>query len=46
MCPVETFVAAQKELIDKVDWVYDCFEEWDVPEGPAWETVTGDSPKF
>ncbi|KAK0243834.1 phosphoglycerate mutase-like protein [Armillaria nabsnona] len=46
MCPVETFVAAQKELIDKVDWVYDCFDEWDVPEGPAWETVTGDSPKF
>lgn len=45
MCPVETFVAAQKALIEEVDWTYDCHSDFDIPPGPAWETVTGDSPK-
>ncbi len=45
MCPVEKFVASQKELIDAVDWEYDCHAQFDIPSGPAWETVTGDTPK-
>ncbi|KAF9026466.1 phosphoglycerate mutase-like protein [Hymenopellis radicata] len=45
MCPVEKFVAAQKELIEDVDWEYDCHTQFDIPPGPAWETVTGDTPK-
>lgn len=45
MCPVDKFVEAQKEIIKQTDWTYDCHGDWDVPAGPAWETVTGDSPK-
>ncbi|KAF9002167.1 histidine phosphatase superfamily [Cyathus striatus] len=45
MCPVDTFVAAQKEIIGKTDWVYGCYGNWTVPEGDAWTTVTGDPPK-
>ena len=45
MCPVDRFVAAQKEIIGKTDWVYDCHGDWELPEGPAWNTTTGDSPK-
>ena len=43
MCDVETFVKAQKEIIGKTDWRYDCHGDWEVPEG--WETVSGESPK-
>jgi len=43
MCPVDTFVAAQKEIIGQTDWWYDCHGDWEVPEG--WNTITGDSPK-
>lgn len=45
MCPVEQFVAAQKEIIAQTDWTYDCHGNWSVPEGPKWETVTGDAPR-
>ncbi|KAG7086430.1 hypothetical protein E1B28_002384 [Marasmius oreades] len=44
MCPVETFVRAQKKLLDTVDWDWACNGDWDVEEGPKWETVTGDPP--
>ncbi|KAG7086094.1 hypothetical protein E1B28_003609 [Marasmius oreades] len=44
MCPVETFVRAQKKLLDTVDWDWACNGDWDVEEGPGWETVTGDPP--
>ncbi|KAL0571706.1 hypothetical protein V5O48_010246 [Marasmius crinis-equi] len=44
MCPVETFVRAQKKLLDGVDWDWACHGEWDLPEGTGWETVTGDPP--
>ncbi|PFH52488.1 hypothetical protein AMATHDRAFT_173590 [Amanita thiersii Skay4041] len=44
MCPVDVFVVAQKEIISQTDWTYDCHGDWTVPEGPAWETVTGDPP--
>ncbi|KAJ8482596.1 hypothetical protein ONZ45_g14889 [Pleurotus djamor] len=45
MCPVDTFVASQKEIIGLTDWNYDCHGDWSVPEGTAWATTTGDSPK-
>ena len=45
MCSVETFVAAQKEIIRNTDWEYDCYGNWTVPPGTDWETITGDTPK-
>lgn len=45
MCPVDTFVAAQKEIIAETDWNYDCHGDWDVPEGPKWNTTTGSPPR-
>ncbi|TFK34874.1 histidine phosphatase superfamily [Crucibulum laeve] len=45
MCPVDTFVNAQKEIIANTDWQWDCHGDWTVPEGTEWETVTGDAPK-
>ena len=45
MCPVDTFVAAQKEIIRNTDWEYDCYGNWTVPSGTEWETITGDAPK-
>ncbi|KAF9265875.1 phosphoglycerate mutase-like protein [Marasmius fiardii PR-910] len=44
MCPVETFARAQKKLLDMVDWDWACHGEWEVAEGPKWETITGDPP--
>ncbi|KAF8228627.1 phosphoglycerate mutase-like protein [Tricholoma matsutake] len=44
MCPVDTFVAAQKEIIEEVDWMWDCYGNWTVPEGDAWNTTTGSPP--
>ena len=44
MCPVDTFVEAQKQIIAQTDWNYICHGEWDVPEGPQWNTTTGDPP--
>jgi len=45
MCPLGTFVAAQKKIISETDWTYDCHGEWSLPPGTAWNTTTGDSPK-
>ncbi|KAF8061714.1 histidine phosphatase superfamily [Lyophyllum atratum] len=45
MCPVDTFVAAQKALIAETDWTYDCYGNWTLPDGPAWNTTTGSPPK-
>lgn len=45
MCPVDTFVAAQKEIIANTDWEWDCYGDWTVPEGTEWETTTGEPPK-
>ncbi|KAG6819805.1 hypothetical protein H0H93_008500 [Arthromyces matolae] len=44
MCPVDTFVKAQKELLLETDWKYDCYGDWTVPEGPAWNTTRGSPP--
>ncbi|KAG6828354.1 hypothetical protein H0H92_008242 [Tricholoma furcatifolium] len=46
MCPVDTFVEAQKELLTETDWEYDCYGDWTVPEGPAWNTTNGSPPKL
>ncbi|THH09693.1 hypothetical protein EW145_g1832 [Phellinidium pouzarii] len=45
MCPVNVFVAAQKEIIAETDWQYECHGDWTVPEGTAWNTTTGSPPK-
>ncbi|KAK7037570.1 hypothetical protein VNI00_011062 [Paramarasmius palmivorus] len=46
MCPVDTFVKAQKKLLENVDWDWACYGDWEdkVGQGPEWETVTGDPP--
>ncbi|EJD02001.1 phosphoglycerate mutase-like protein [Fomitiporia mediterranea MF3/22] len=44
MCPVDTFVRAQREIIQEVDWIYECHGDWTVPPGPAWNTTTGSPP--
>ncbi|KAJ4473127.1 phosphoglycerate mutase-like protein [Lentinula aciculospora] len=47
MCPIDTFVKAQKEILDKTSWEWDCFGEYEdlVGVGEEWETVTGDAPR-
>ena len=45
MCPVDTFVQAQKETIAETDWNWDCRGNWTVPPGTEWQTVTGQPPK-
>ncbi|PCH38306.1 phosphoglycerate mutase-like protein [Wolfiporia cocos MD-104 SS10] len=44
MCPLATFVGAQKEIIQETDWEYVCHGDWEVPAGPAWNTTTGSPP--
>ncbi|KAJ7493301.1 phosphoglycerate mutase-like protein [Mycena galericulata] len=44
MCPVDTFVAAQKKIIGQTDWVYDCYGDWTIPEG--WNTTAGVPPRL
>jgi len=44
MCPVDTFVAAEKKVIEETDWNWVCHGEWEVPPGPLWNTTTGDAP--
>lgn len=45
MCPLDTFVAAQKELIADTDWIYECYGNWTVPPGTNWNTTTGAPPR-
>lgn len=45
MCPVATFVEAQKEIIQTTDWTHSCYGDWTVPPGTEWNTTTGDSPR-
>ncbi|KAF9559236.1 phytase [Agrocybe pediades] len=45
MCPLPTFIAAQKQTIAETDWAYDCCGNWTVPEGDEWYTTTGSPPK-
>ncbi|PVG01496.1 phosphoglycerate mutase-like protein [Serendipita vermifera] len=44
MCPLDTFIAAQKKLVEGSDWDWTCHGNWTVPEGDAWHTTTGDPP--
>jgi len=44
MCPLETFIEAQKETIRETDWDWVCRGDWDVPAGEEWETVDGSPP--
>ncbi|KAG8701965.1 hypothetical protein FRC09_005030 [Ceratobasidium sp. 395] len=41
-CPLNTFVAAQKETIGSSSWEWACYGEWEVDEG--WETSRGMPP--
>lgn len=45
LCPVDTFVAAQKKIIAETDWNWSCYGNWTLPAGNAWTTTTGDAPK-
>jgi len=45
MCPVDTFIKSQKKWMENVDWKYDCYTNFTIPDGPEWETTTGDSPR-
>jgi hypothetical protein len=44
MCPLDTFITAQKKLVETSDWDWTCHGNWTVPEGDAWHTTTGDPP--
>lgn len=44
MCPISTFVAAQKKIIANTDWTWVCHGDWEVPAGHDWNTTTGDPP--
>ncbi|KAG6874029.1 hypothetical protein C0992_008153 [Termitomyces sp. T32_za158] len=45
LCPLTTFIDAQKELLAETDWDWDCNGNWTVPEGSEWVTTTGSPPK-
>lgn len=42
MCPLNTFVDAQKETIGTASWEWACYGDWEVQEG--WETTRGMPP--
>ncbi|KAI0273831.1 phosphoglycerate mutase-like protein [Gloeopeniophorella convolvens] len=44
MCPIPTFISAQKKIIAKTSWDWACNGDWDIPAGHAWNTTTGDAP--
>ncbi|KAG8710111.1 hypothetical protein FRC08_017607 [Ceratobasidium sp. 394] len=41
-CPLDTFVAAQKETIGSASWDWACYGKWEVQDG--WETSRGMPP--
>ncbi|TCD62276.1 hypothetical protein EIP91_007115 [Steccherinum ochraceum] len=45
MCPLSTFIDAQREMVKTTDWEWGCHGDWDVPAGPAWNTTTGYPPE-
>lgn len=45
MCPVSTFVEAQKATIAETDWEWACHGDWTLPAGTAWNTTIGQPPK-
>ena len=42
--PIETFVKAQQEMLESVDWDWSCYGDWSIPEGDKWEIESGDPP--
>jgi len=44
MCPVDDFVRSLKEIIHDVDFAWACLGNYTLPDGDAWQTVTGDPP--
>ncbi|KAF8752010.1 histidine acid phosphatase family [Rhizoctonia solani] len=44
LCPLDAFVAAQKASLAKADFDWTCHGEWELPEGPEWNTTTGTPP--
>lgn len=44
MCPLATFIEAQKEMIKTTDWDWGCHGDWEVPPGHEWNTTVGYPP--
>jgi hypothetical protein len=44
MCDLAAFIKSQQQIVEETDWDWGCEGVWDVPEGSAWETITGDPP--
>ncbi|KAJ3489520.1 hypothetical protein NLI96_g2067 [Meripilus lineatus] len=44
MCPLATFIEAQKEMIKTTDWEWGCHGKWEVPPGHEWNTTVGYPP--
>ncbi|CAE6530133.1 unnamed protein product [Rhizoctonia solani] len=44
MCPVDAFAAAQRAILSKADYEWTCYGDWNLPEGPEWNTTTGMPP--
>ncbi|KAK7691641.1 hypothetical protein QCA50_005040 [Cerrena zonata] len=44
MCPVSTFIEAQKEMIRTTDWEWGCYGDWQLPPGAEWNTTVGYPP--
>jgi hypothetical protein len=44
MCELSSFVKGQKKIVAETDWDWGCRDDWEIPEGTVWETITGDPP--
>ncbi|THH30874.1 hypothetical protein EUX98_g3307 [Antrodiella citrinella] len=45
MCPLSTFIDAQREMSKNTDWDWGCNGDWKVPHGSGWNTTTGYPPE-
>lgn len=45
MCPLPAFIEAQQETIRGTDWAWGCHGDWELPQGSAWNSTTGDAPQ-
>ena len=45
MCPLSTFIDAEREMVQTTDWAWGCHGDWDVPSGTHWNTTTGYPPE-